>query len=212
MSKKLAILGSGHLGQQIAHFAISDNHYDEIYFYDDFNNDENVHGFKILGDSTKIIADFTNNIFDELIIAIGYNHLEKRKYFYESFKGKIPLGKIIHSQAWVDATAIIQEGCVLYPRCCIDANVKIKANTIINLSVTISHDTTVGKHCFIAPNVALAGFVNINEMCNIGINTTIIDGVTINSNVQTGGGTVVITNIEKKGLYVGNPQRLIREL
>lgn len=210
MSKRLAILGSGHLGQQIAHFAITDNHYDTIYFYDDFNKCDNVKGFKILGDSSKISTDFNNDIFDELIIAIGYNHLEKRQYFYEIFLGKIPFGKIIHSQTWVDDTAIIHEGCVVYPRCCIDANVKIEANTIINLAVTISHDTKIGKHCFIAPNVVVAGFVEIKERCNIGINTTIIDNVTINSNIQTGGGTVVINNIDKSGLYVGNPHRLIR--
>ena len=37
MKKTLAIIGSGHLGQQIAHYAISDNHYCKVVFFDDFS-------------------------------------------------------------------------------------------------------------------------------------------------------------------------------
>ena len=39
MKKTLAIIGSGHLGQQIAHYALSDNHYEKVLFFDDFSND-----------------------------------------------------------------------------------------------------------------------------------------------------------------------------
>ena len=35
--KTLAIIGSGDLGQQIAHYAISDGHYEKVVFFDDFS-------------------------------------------------------------------------------------------------------------------------------------------------------------------------------
>ncbi len=38
MNKTLAIIGAGHLGQQIAHFAIEDNHYSKVVFFDYFYN------------------------------------------------------------------------------------------------------------------------------------------------------------------------------
>lgn len=208
--KTLAIIGSGHLGQQIAHYAISDNHYSKVVFFDDFTAEKQINGCMILGNTDAVESEFDKKSFDEIIIGIGYKHLAGRKQLFERFSSKIPFGKIIHSSSWVDITASVNEGCVVYPSCCIDAHVLIDSNTVLNVSCTVSHDTVVGKHCFLSPRVALAGFVKIEEMCILGINSTVIDNITINSRTQLGGGTVVIENIEKYGLYVGNPQRFIK--
>ena len=45
--KTLAIIGSGHLGQQIAHYAIADNHYQKVVFFDDFSTETAINGFEI---------------------------------------------------------------------------------------------------------------------------------------------------------------------
>lgn len=210
MKKTLAIIGSGHLGQQIAHYAISDNHYDKIVFFDDFATESEINGYAILGNSDGIEIEYSKKSFDELIIGIGYNHLLVRKALFERFSGIIPFGKIIHSSSWVDSTAKIGHGSVIYPCCNIDANVIIENNVIINISSVIAHDTKIDSHCFISPRAALAGFIHIEEMCIIGINSTIIDNITITSKTRLGGGTVVIKNIDNSGLYVGNPQRFVR--
>ncbi|MGC4041445.1 MAG: acetyltransferase [Flavobacterium sp.] len=208
--KTLAILGSGHLGQQIAHYALADSHYDKVVFFDDFSTETQANGYAILGGSDAVEAEFQKRSFDELLIGIGYKHLAARKQLFERFEGKIPFGKIIHSSSWVDATAQIKSGCIIYPSCCIDANAVIHENTILNLACTIAHDTQVGRHCFLSPRVALAGFVTVGEMCILGINSTVIDNISIVAGSQTGGGTVVIDTILKSGLYVGNPQRFVR--
>jgi len=209
-NKVLAIIGFGHLGQQIAHYAISDNHYKKVVFFDDFSNEKEVNGFEILGNSNDIIFEFEKKSFDELLIGIGYKHLTIRKQLFERFSAFIPFGKIIHSTSWVDSTANVNKGCIIYPSCSVDANTEIGANTILNIACTVAHDTVVGKHSFLSPRVALAGFINIGEMCILGINSTVIDNVTIVSKTQLGGGTVVTKNIENNGLYVGNPHRFIR--
>jgi len=210
MKKTLAIIGSGHLGQQIAHYALSDNHYEKVVFFDDFSSESHANGFPILGTVDAIEKEFAKQSFDALLIGIGYKHLNVRKQLFERFSESIPFGKIIHSTSWVDTTATIEKGCVIYPSCCIDAHAIINQNTILNVSCTVAHDTHVGKHCFLSPRVALAGFVNIEELCILGINSTIIDNLSIVSTTQIGGGTVVIQNITQKGLYVGNPHRFIR--
>ena len=210
MKETLAIIGSGHLGQQIAHYAIADNHYQKVVFFDDFSKDKHSSGFEILGNSDVIENEFVKQSFDEILIGIGYKHLAVRKQLFERFKDKIPFGKIIHSTSWVDTTAIIKEGCVIYPCCCIDAQAVVDYNTILNISCSVAHDTHIGKHCFLSPRVALAGFVTIDEMCIVGINATVIDNITIVSNTQIGGGSVVIKDLEHAGLYVGNPTRFIR--
>ena len=201
--KTLAILGSGHLGQQIAYYAISDKHYDSVVFFDDYTSDKERDGFTILGSTNNIEEEFNNKSFDEIIIALGYKHLSVKKDLFERFQDKIPFGKIIHSSTWIDESAIIEEGCVIYPTCAIDANAVIKANTVLNTGCTVAHDTTIEKHCFLSPRVALAGFIKIEELCIVGINSTLIDNITIVSKTQIGGGSVVIKNITK-------PQVLVR--
>lgn len=208
--KTLAVIGSGHLGQQIAHYAIADKHYDKVVFFDDVSTEKSVGGFKILGTSDAIESAFANNEFDEILIGIGYKHLKVRAQLFDRFYAKIPFGKIIHSSVWVDPTATVEPGCVIYPGGVIDAHAVISANTILNVSCTIAHDTTIGKHCFLSPRVAVAGFVKTGEQCILGINATVIDNITITANTQIGGGTVVIKNIETSGLYVGNPHKFIR--
>lgn len=208
--KTLAIIGSGHLGQQIAHYAVSDNHYGKVVFFDDVSTEKYSNGIEILGTSAVIESAFAKQQFDEILIGIGYKYLSVRKELFEKLSPKIPFGKIIHSTVWVDQTAEIQQGCVIYPGSVIDAHAVISENTILNVSCTIAHDTTIGKHSFLSPRVAVAGFVTTGEKCILGINCTIIDNISIVAGTQIGGGTVVIKNIENSGLYVGNPHKFIR--
>lgn len=210
MSKTLGILGAGYLGQQLAHYAISDKQYDEVVFFDDFTKEEEVFGHKVIGTFKEVEEAFQNKKFDELLIGIGYKHLSARKELFEFFNNKIPFGTFIHSSSWIDDTAIIKKGVVIYPNCCVEAGSTIDNNSILNICCSIAHDTFIGKHSFLSPSVAIAGFVEVKEQCVIGINATIIDNITIISNTQIGAGTVVIKNIEISGLYVGNPAKFIR--
>lgn len=208
--KKLAILGSGDLGQQIANFAISDGHYGDVIFFDDFTKEKQVNGHEVLGKSNDIENHFEKATFNELIIGIGYKHLDKRAEFYDFFSKLVPFGKIVHSSCWVDDSAKIRPGTVIYPNCCIDAFALVKENSVVNISSTIAHDTSIGRNCFLSPGVVIAGFVNIDSNCIIGINSTVIDNIKISSGIQLGGATVVTKDLTKKGLYVGSPARFIR--
>lgn len=206
--KTLAILGAGHLGQQIAHYAISDGHFDTIVFFDDVVTQNEVLGFPVLGRTADAADAYAQGKFDQALIGIGYNHLPIRQKMFES--ADVPFATIVHSTSWVDPSAKVEAGCVIYPGCCIDAHAVISQNSILNLGCTISHDTVVGPHSFLSPRVALAGFVKTGSRCILGINSTVIDSVEIADDVQLGGGTVVIQSLTQSGLYVGNPHRFIR--
>lgn len=208
--KTLAVIGSGDLGQQIAHYAISDKQYGKVVYFDDFTTQIEINGCPVLGKTDQIIKAFEAKQFDELLIGIGYKHLQVRKVLFEKFSTIIPFGRIIHSSSWVDKTATIERGCVIYPGSVIDAKATIKANTILNLGCTVAHDTVIGANSFLSPRVAIAGFVNIEECCVLGINATVIDNLKIVANTQLGGATVVVKSIDKSGLYVGNPAKFVR--
>lgn len=208
--KTLGILGCGDLGQQIAHYALTDNHYAQVVFFDDYTDLPIINGNKVLGRLSEVIVAYDNGLFDELIVAIGYKHLKEKKHFFEKFSKLIPFGTIVHSTSWVDKTSSIGAGCVIYPHCIVDAKVNISDNTLLNVGCTIAHDTRIGEHVFLSPRVAIAGFVNVESLCILGINCTIIDNINICSGTQIGGGAIVIKSIERKGLYVGNPAKFIR--
>jgi len=210
MKNKLAIIGSGDLGQQIAQIALKCN-YEVIGYYDDFNMDKTaVDGHQILGATETILEDFKQNIFSHLFIGIGYKHMLKRAEIFIQFKNQIPFANIIHPSCIVEDTVKLGEGIVLYPGCVIDSGAELKDNILVNVGSIIAHHTTIGSHCFLSPGVTLAGFITIEENCFIGINSTIVDNITIKKGVQLGGGTVVIKNIDQSGLYVGNPARFVR--
>lgn len=211
MKIKLAIIGSGDLGQQIAHLAVNYCQYEFIGFYDDFKEKgTKINDSLCLGKIDDILEHFKKKLFDEIIIAVGYKHLEFKKMLYTKLADKVPFATIIHPSVIKDRTSQIGRGSVIYAGCIIDQYAKVEENVLLNLGCCVSHDTVVGAHSFLSPKVCLAGFVKIGEMNMIGINTTIIDNITTVEQVQTGGGTVVVKNINRRGLFVGNPARFVR--
>ncbi|MGK6342220.1 acetyltransferase [Chryseobacterium sp. DT-3] len=208
--KTLAIIGSGELGMQIANFAILDGHYQKVIFFDDFETHSKKNGYEILGGTEEIIPAFKEKKFDEIIIGIGYNHLEKRKEIFLKYKKDIPFGTIIHTSTICDASVQIMEGTVIYPGTILDKKVVISENCLINLGCIIAHDSIVAGHSFLAPGVKIAGFVSVGEKCFLGINSTIIDNKNITNDVKLGGSTTVIKDIHEAGTYVGNPARKIK--
>lgn len=209
--KKLAIVGAGDLGRQIAWHAIQDKQFEVAGFFDDFQvKGMVVNNLPVLGGVNDIASAFSAAIFDELLIGIGYKHMAFRKELYLQHKGRIPFARLVHSSCIIDDSCTINEGVVIYPGCIIDQQVVIGENVLLNVGCCIAHDTTIGAHTFLSPRVAIAGFVRVEEGCNIGINATIIDNIVIAAHSQIGGGGVVIKDIAENGLYVGNPVRFIR--
>lgn len=209
--KKLGIIGSGDLGQLIAHHAVQTGKYVVAGFFDDVKSVGEIAGdYKIIGSSEDVIASAESKQVDELIIAIGYKHFARRKDLFLKLLGKVKFANVIHPSSYVDFSCKLGTGIFILPGCTLDINVQLGDNVLLNTGCVIAHDSKIGAHSFLSPAVAMAGFSSVGESCNIGINTTIIDNITIGNNVQTGGATVVINDLLEPGLYVGNPARLIR--
>ena len=102
----------------------------------------------------------------------------------------------------------------------IQKNVKIGDNTKIQSHSFICEKVTIGKKCFISHGVIFVndlikfGKVETNPKFfkkTIGSNSTILP-VTISNNIVIGAGSVVTKNLKIKGIYAGNPAKLIRRL
>jgi sugar O-acyltransferase (sialic acid O-acetyltransferase NeuD family) len=209
--KKLGIIGSGDLGQLIAHHALINCGFDKVVFFDDFKKPkEFVNGNIVYGGINEVDEAFKKNEITHIIIGVGYKHIEFRKNLFELFNSKIPFASVIHPSASIDKSCKLGNGIIVLPGCVLDMNVEINDNVLLNTGCVIAHDSIIMSHSFLSPSVAVAGFVKIGQGCVIGINTTIIDNITISDYIQTGGGTVVIKSLTEKGLYVGNPARFIK--
>ncbi len=210
--KRLAIIGAGDLGVQLAHHARASGQFAVTGFYDDTRAVGTVvAGTPLLGRIDDIEQSHRAGAFDSLLVGIGYNHLAFRQAVFERFEGRIPFATLIHASAIVDPTCSVEPGAVIYPGCVLDMEVVIGRNALLNAGCVIAHHSRIGAGCFLSPAVKLAGFVTVERQSTLGIGTVVIDHVTIGSGVRTGAGTVVIGDLAQPGLYVGVPARLKKE-
>ena len=109
----------------------------------------------------------------------------------------------------------------------IQGNTRIGANSKIQSHTFICEYVTVGNDCFIGHGVMFAndmfregkpnadrdswGRITIGNNVSIGSGATIL-AVSICDGVVIGAGSVVTRSIEEKGVYAGNPARLLRRL
>jgi sugar O-acyltransferase (sialic acid O-acetyltransferase NeuD family) len=209
--KRLAIIGSGDLALQIAHHAIVDNHYRVIGCFDDYKEEGDYNkNLLILGKLDTIESCYKNDVFDVLIIGIGYNHMVFRNELFMRFNNIIPWGTIVHSSSQIDSSAIIGSGTIIYPGCNFDMNVEIGENCLIYNSCIVAHDSKIANNSILSPGVNIAGFCSIGENTNFGIGTIISDNLEIVSNVRTGAGAVLVNSISESGLYVGIPAKKVK--
>ncbi len=125
-------------------------------------------------------------------------------------------------------------GCTIGDRCFIGPFVEIQKDTTIGARTRVQSHTficelvTIGNDCFIGHGVMFindlfasggpAGgdktkwkYTHIGNGVSIGSNATILP-VSICDGVVIGAGAVVSKNITQKGIYAGNPAKLIRPL
>lgn len=210
--KRLAIIGAGDLGVQLAHLAAATTQYSLVGFFDDTRTPGDVvAGRSVLGGVGAIGGLHAQNRFDCLSVAIGYKHLRARQAVYENLAGKIPFATLVHPSATVDPTCWLGEGAVIYAGCVLDLNARIGRNTLLNVGCVVAHHSEIGDGCFLSPAVSIAGFVTVEPRCVLGIGTIVIDNLHIASGTRTGAGAVVTRSIERPGLYLGIPARYAKD-
>lgn len=112
---------------------------------------------------------------------------------------------IIASTATVSKYAKIGKGTIVMHHCFINANAKIAENCIINTASVLEHDVVVNSHCHISTGTVINGNCEIGSETFIGSHSCVSNGITVTDNVIIGAGSLVINNIEKSGVYFGNP-------
>ena len=204
MNRLIIIGASGH-GRVVADIACLCG-YRRIDFLDDNKSLRNCGKYKVIGPG-KEFTEFVNED-TEFFVAIGDTKIrQKIQKGIEKAGGKIIT--LIHPNAVIAEDVQIGKGSVCMAGTVVNSKTKIGEGCIVNTSSSVDHDCTIGNYVHIAVGVHLSGTVKVGDRVWIGAGATISNNVDICKDCMIGAGTVVVRSIEKSGVYIGIPARLM---
>lgn len=196
MKKMLAIIGAGGHGQQCAYVARTMKIWEEIVFFDD-----NIESDQVI-DKLCNIPKYLDKY--DFFVGIGDNKVRSEIYEY-LLKSSAKIVSLRHPQSILSDTSVVSKGTVIMPGSIINNNVFIGECSIVNTGVIIDHDCRIGQFVHIAPGVKIAGSVNIDNYNFLGISTVVINNINICSGNIFGASSLILKSIDKKGTYYGQP-------
>ena len=206
----MLIAGAGGHAKDIL-ASISENQYDEIYFFDDISLPKKVTfsgGYKILSSTDEAATLFKKN--KQFIIGIGEPKLRKTIHDKLNEAGGIADNFISNSSIIGKFDVVLSTGLNIMPGVFISNNVTIKDGTLINTLSSIHHGVVIGRFCEISPGCRILGDVKIGNFTTIGANATIFPNIEIGNHVVIGAGAVVTKNIPDNATAVGIPAKVIK--
>ncbi len=119
---------------------------------------------------------------------------------------------VVHPMAFVDESASLGLGTVVFAGAVIQPGARIGRHCIINTGATVDHDCVIGDFCHIAPGCNLGGAVTLAEGVFMGIGSVAIQNVSVGAWSTVGAGAAVVTYLPDRVVAVGVPARVRRML
>ncbi len=118
---------------------------------------------------------------------------------------KVSFPTIISPRAYVSPRAKIGRGTVVMHNATVNAGAVVEEFCIINTGATVEHDALVGAFSHISTNAVVNGGAETGTSVFVGSGAVVLNQIRIFSNVVLGAGSVACCDIEKPGIYRGNP-------
>jgi sugar O-acyltransferase (sialic acid O-acetyltransferase NeuD family) len=112
---------------------------------------------------------------------------------------------LVHPRAFVDPTARLGDGTVVFAGAVVQVDSVVGAHVIINTGATVDHDARLSDGVHLAPGVHLAGNVTIGEGAFLGVGASVIPGRTIGRGTTVGAGGVVVRDLDADVVAIGVP-------
>ena len=126
-----------------------------------------------------------------------------RQKIFETFKllgHSFPV--LIHPQAYVDPTAIVNEGVQIMAGSMIQADACIGQNVIINTRAVVEHDCIIEEHVHIAPGAVLCGKVHVAKGAFVACGANLSQGIHIGEGAVIGAGVSIVRNVAREQLVL----------
>lgn len=119
---------------------------------------------------------------------------------------------IIHPNAKVYSSAIIEQGCIIHKGAVIYNDTVLQSHTEILANSIIGAKNIIYEGAMITSLVATTAGVSIGPYCHIGTHSCIGENVKIGSGAQIGMGSVVLKDVPQGVFCMGNPLRFIDKI
>jgi sugar O-acyltransferase (sialic acid O-acetyltransferase NeuD family) len=210
-SAKIAIIGAGDLGVQLAHLCKESKTGHVVGYFDDtLPVHHKINHLPVLGKIEQVVEKFTDGVFDQLLIGIGYKHMHIRESIFSQLKHTIPFARAIHPSAFVDSSVQLGDGCVVMAGCHLELETQLEDNVLLYNGCNLSHHCKIGAHSMLSPGVLIAGFTQIGERNVLGIGSIFTEKLTTCPDCRTGAGATVVSHLTQPGIYVGIPAKRMK--
>ena len=125
---------------------------------------------------------------------------------------EVRLATIVAPTAHVSKYAQLGAGTVVMHQAVVNADAKIGKGCIINTFANIEHDVVIGDYCHISTGAMVNGGSTVADGTFVGSQSVINQCVKIERGGVIASLSVVNKDITEKGIYAGNPAKLIKPL
>lgn len=213
--KKIAIIGAGGLGREVAVIVEKINSECEKYQIEGFIDDgegyyegQIINGYPWLGKMNWAIEHKDEVSF---ICAIA-NPATKEKIMNSLIDNGVQFETIISPNASVHYTSEVGPGCVFYSGVVISSNCKIGAGVLLNEYTTVGHDVTIGDYTYVMPATGISGGCTVGKRAKIGGHVFIIPEKKVGDDATIAAGSIVFSNVRSGTTVLGNPAKRMKEL
>ena len=164
-------------------------------------------GIKVLGGDDALEA------FDPATIGLvnGVGQLVgstgRRRVFERLIAKGFRFPVLVHPAAWVDASAVLNDGVQVMAGAVIQADATVGPNSIINTGASLDHDCLLGAHVHVAPGATLCGSVRVHDDAFIASGATVIQGLSIGEGAVVGAGAVLVRDLAARLVLLGPAAR-----
>lgn len=160
-----------------------------------------------LGDDGAALSLRVDSRFHIAFVYSGLPVMTLRRSIIEKYETMgASFASLIAPTAVITRNSELADGCAVLNLAVVN-RARIGRNVVINTGAIVEHDCEIGSNTFIGPGVVIGGGVNIGRDCFIGLGARVRNGVTIASGVTVGMGCNVNDNLDRPGIYHGNPLR-----
>lgn len=199
-SERVAVIGAGGHACVVASTVVAAGHTVVGFFDDDpARSGTQFCNAPVLGS----IADAADSKeFSRAILAVGRNDVRKR------LAGELDLDwmSVVHPFAWVDPSATLGAGSVVFAGGVVQANARIGSHVILNTRASVDHDCVVGDYVHIAV-AHLGGGACADEGAFLALGSVVLPGLRVGAWATVGAGAVVTKDVAPGTIVVGAPAR-----
>jgi len=209
-SRRIVILGGGHLATLAYEIAAEDPSKRIIGVFDDSQNMMKGLGVPLLGGMADFVSHYLAGEFDEAVIGVQSNRKVRKRLIQQCRSNSIPLSTLIHSKSFISQLATIKSGCIIMDGARVGPYAILEPNVFVSGLVNIDHHCQIGANTTFGPGVFLSGNVTVGMDCDFGTSIGVEPGVVIGDRCSISSGSILHSNVPADYTTKVTKQTLLR--